>query len=129
MVERSSGPTLLLQEQPSGRVVNLRHFQRHQPHSSPSLSWNGRYVAALVQQGSQRVPLIEDRLSGALHRLPLPADHTALRVSLAPEAGRLAVQVALDGQLRVQLFDLTGLLEPDRPGGMAIQGGGPGAPP
>ena len=50
MVERSSGPTLLLQEQPSGRVVNLRHFQRHQPHSSPSLSWNGRYVAALVQQ-------------------------------------------------------------------------------
>ncbi|MFT5339038.1 MAG: hypothetical protein ACI9IO_000771, partial [Cyanobium sp.] len=43
--------------------------------------------------------------------------------------GRLAVQVALDGQLRVQLFDLTGLLEPDRPGGMAIQGGGPGAPP
>ncbi|MCP9913419.1 Tol biopolymer transporter periplasmic protein [Cyanobium sp. BA20m-14] len=129
VVERSSGPTLLLQEQPSGRVVNLRHFQRHQPHSSPSLSWNGRYVAALVQQGSQRVPLIEDRLSGALHRLPLPADHTALRLSLAPEAGRLAVQMALDGQVRVQLFDLTGLLEPDRPGGMAIQGGGPGAPP
>lgn len=129
MVERSSGPTLLLQEQPSGKVVNLRHFHRHQPHSSPSLSWNGRYVAALVQQGNQRVPLIEDRLSGALHRLPLPADQTALRLSLATEAGRLAVQVAFDGQLRVQLFDLTDLLEPDRPGGMVIQGGGPGAPP
>ena len=86
-------------------------------------------MAALVQQGNQRVPLIEDRLSGALHRLPLPADQTALRLSLATEAGRLAVQVAFDGQLRVQLFDLTDLLEPDRPGGMVIQGGGPGAPP
>lgn len=129
VVERSSGTTLLLQEQPSGRVVNLRHFQRHQPHSSPSLSWNGRYVAALVQQGSQRVPLIEDRLSGSLHRLTLPADHTPLRLSLSPEAGRLAVQVVQSGQSRVRLFDLAGLLEPDRPGGIAIQGGGPGVPP
>ncbi|MEX0587722.1 MAG: hypothetical protein WD136_00535 [Cyanobium sp.] len=129
MVERAGRATLLLQEQPSGTVIRLRHFQNHQPHSSPSLSWNGRYVAALVQQGNQRVPLIEDRATGALHRLPLPADRTAVRLSLAPEARRLAVQVAQGGQWRVQVFDLSGLLEPDLPGGVAIQGGGPGAQP
>ncbi|MCP9882928.1 Tol biopolymer transporter periplasmic protein [Cyanobium sp. Alchichica 3B3-8F6] len=124
VVERGGRATLLLQEQPSGRVVQLRHFQNHQPHSSPSLSWNGRYVAALVQQGNQRLPLIEDRATGALHRLPLPADRTAVRLSLAPEGRRLAVQVAQGGQWRVQLFDLSNLLEPDLPGGIALQGGG-----
>jgi len=129
VVERSGRSTLLLQEQPSGTVIRLRHFQGHQPHSSPSLSWTGRYVAALVQQGAQRVPLIEDRATGALHRLPLPADRTAVRLSLAPDARRLAVQVAQGGQWRIQAFDLAGLLEPDLPGGVAIQGGGPGAPP
>jgi hypothetical protein len=129
VVERGGRATLLLQEQPSGRVVPLRHFQNHQPHSSPSLSWNGRYVAALVQQGNQRLPLIEDRATGALHRLPLPADRTAVRLSLAPEGRRLAVQVAQGGQWRVQLFDLSNLLEPDLPGGIALQGGGLGTAP
>ena len=129
MVERNGRATLLLQEQPSGSVVHLRHFQNHQPHSSPSLSWNGRYVAALVQQGGRRLPLIEDRATGALHRLPLPLDQTPVRLSLAPEARRLAVQVAQGGSWRVQLFELSGLLEPDLPGGVAVQGGGPGAPP
>jgi hypothetical protein len=128
VVDRGGRATLLLQEQPGGRIVPLRHFQNHQPHSSPSLSWNGRYVAALVQQGNQRLPLIEDRATGALHRLPLPADRTAVRLSLAPEARRLAVQVAQGGQWRVQLFDLSSLLEPDLPGGLAVQGGGPEAP-
>ncbi|MDA0717285.1 MAG: hypothetical protein O2839_03570 [Cyanobacteria bacterium] len=102
----------------------LRHFQNRQPHSSPSLSWNGRYVAALVQQGNQRLALIEDRVSGNLHRLPLPADNTAVRLSLSPEARQLAVQVTQAGQWRVQLFDLRSLLEPDLPGGTAVQGGG-----
>lgn len=129
VVERGGRATLLLQEQPSGRVVRLRHFQNHQPHSSPSLSWNGRYVAALVQQGNQRLPLIEDRATGALHRLPLPADRTAVRLSLAPDGRRLAVQVAQAGQWRVQLFDLSNLLEPDLPGGIALQGGGLGTTP
>ena len=124
VVDRGGKASLLLQEQPSGRIVPLRHFQNHQPHSSPSLSWNGRYVAALVQQGNQRLALIEDRASGNLHRLPLPADRTAMRLSLSPEARQLAVQVAQGGQWRVQLFDLRSLLEPDLPGGIAVQGGG-----
>jgi hypothetical protein len=124
VVDRGGRATLLLQEQPSGRIVPLRHFQNHQPHSSPSLSWNGRYVAALVQQGNQRLALIEDRASGNLHRLPLPADRSAMRLSLSPEARQLAVQVAQAGQWRVQLFDLRSLLEPDLPGGLAVQGGG-----
>ena len=124
VVDRGGRATLLLQEQPSGRIVPLRHFQNRQPHSSPSLSWNGRYVAALVQQGNQRLALIEDRANGNLHRLPLPADRTAVRLSLSPEARQLAVQVAQAGQWRVQLFDLRSLLEPDLPGGLAVQGGG-----
>jgi hypothetical protein len=47
-----------------------------------------------------------------------------VRLSLAPEGRRLAVQVAQGGQWRVQLFDLSNLLEPDLPGGIALQGGG-----
>jgi hypothetical protein len=47
-----------------------------------------------------------------------------VRLSLSPEARQLAVQMAQGGQWRVQLFDLRSLLEPDLPGGIAIQGGG-----
>lgn len=45
-----------------------------------------------------------------------------MRLSLSPEARQLAVQVAQAGQWRVQLFDLRSLLEPDLPGGLAVQG-------
>ena len=69
VVDRGGLATLLLQEQPSGRIVPLRHFQNRQPHSSPSLSWNGRYVAALVQLGNQRLALIEDHCSHERHSI------------------------------------------------------------
>ena len=45
--------TVLLQErrQRQGCVPSVRHLRsRHQPHSSPSLSWNGRYLALLITQ-------------------------------------------------------------------------------
>ena len=63
VVRRDGRDTVLLQEQPSGTVLPLRHFGRLQPHRSPSLSWNGRYLALLVQQGPERRVLIEDRAS------------------------------------------------------------------
>ncbi|MEB3333127.1 MAG: hypothetical protein VKI83_11630 [Synechococcaceae cyanobacterium] len=115
---------MVLQAQPSGRLLPLRHLNRHAPHASPSLSWTGRYLAVLVQQGSRRLPMLEDRLSGRLVQLPLPFDQEPRRLSLSPDARRLAVEVRREGQSRLQLFDLSGLVEPDLPGGQRVTGGG-----
>ena len=125
MVERNGRLSLLLQRQPSGQVVPLRQIRGHEPHGSPSLSWNGRYVAALVQQGNQRLAVIEDRATSRLHRLPLPGDQPPVKLSLAPDGQRIALELLQGGQRRVQLFDLSGMLEPDRPAGLAVRGGGP----
>ena len=122
MVRRDGRDTLLLQEQPSGTILPLRHLQRLQPHRSPSLSWNGRYVAVLVQRGSERLPVIEDRASGRLHRLPLPGDLVPESLSLAPDGRRIAIALEGDGRARVQVFDLSALLEPDLPGGLPVSG-------
>ena len=125
VIERNGRLSLLLQRQPDGQMVPLRHIRGHEPHSSPALSWNGRYVAALVQQGSQRLPVIEDRATGQLVRIPLPGDRTAVKLSLAPDAQRLALELVQGGQRRVQVFDLSGMLEPDRRAGLMERGGGP----
>ena len=87
------------------------------------MSWNGRYITALVQQGPERVAILEDRATGKLLRLPLPNGSQHARLSLAPDGQRIAIEVMEGGQSRVQLFDLTGQLEPDLPGGLAVQGG------
>ena len=129
LVEKGGRPTVLLQEQPSGRLLPLRHLQRGQPHSSPSLSWNGRYLAVLTRQGERRLALIEDRASGRLHRLPLPAELEPQRLSLAPDGRRLALEVVQGGRSRLQVFDLAGLLEPDLPGGLPVRGAAPGSQP
>ncbi len=126
LVERRQGATVMLQEQPSGRWLPLRHLRSHQPHSSPSLSWNGRYLALLVRQGNGRVAVVEDRASGRLHRLQLPGIRQPERLSLAPDGRRLAVEVLDDGRAHLRLFDLSSLLEPDLPSGLAVQGGGAG---
>jgi Tol biopolymer transport system component len=118
IVERSGRSTVLLQDQPGGRVLPLRHLRGQLPHRSPSLSWNGRYLALLVHQGERPVAVIEDRLTGRLLRLPPPPGGLAERLSLAPDGQQLAVQLVQGGQQRVQVFSLAGLLEPDRPGGL-----------
>ncbi len=124
LVDRGGRSTILLQERLSGTVLPLRDLDRRQPHSSPSLSWNGRYLALLVQQGSRRLAVIEDRLTGRIHPLPLPDDREVQRLSLSPDARRLALQLVQDGHGRVEVFDLGGLLEPDLPPGMRLSGGG-----
>ena len=129
LVERAGRTTVLLQERRSGRTLPLRHLRNRQPHSSPSLSWNGRYLALLVQQAARRQAVIEDRATGRLQPLFLPAALEPERVRLAPDGQSLAVELIKDGRRSVQLFDLSGLLEPDRAPGLRESGGGPGAPP
>ena len=119
----------MLQEQSSGRLLPLRHLRGDPPHRSPSLSWNGRYLAVLAGQGRRRLVLIEDRASGRLHRLMLPPDLEPERVSLSPDARRLAIEAMQTGRSRIRLFALTPLLEPDLPAGLPVRGGGPGTPP
>jgi hypothetical protein len=118
VVRRDGRDSVLLQEQPSGSILPLRHLQRQQPHRSPSLSWNGRYVALLVQQGPGRQAVIEDRATGRLHRLPLPGDLVPESLSMAPDGRRIAIALEGGGRSRVQLFDLSALLEPDLPAGV-----------
>jgi hypothetical protein len=122
LVLRDGTPTLLLQEQPSGRRVPLPELRRLTPHRSPSLSWNGRYVALIVQQGPRRVAVVQDRANGRLHRLQLPMGLDPERLSLAPDGRRVAISAVGQGRLQVQLFDLAGLLEPDLPPAQAIRG-------
>ncbi|MFM7264867.1 MAG: TolB family protein [Cyanobium sp.] len=117
LIERGGQPAVVLQEQASGRVLPLRHLNRHTPHRSPALSWNGRYLAVLSGAGRQRRVLLEDRATGRLHRLMLPPDQEPERLSLAPDGRRLALEVGGEGRPRLRLFDLAGLLEPDRPAG------------
>ncbi len=118
--ERQGRSSVILQEQPSGRLLPLRHLRGHSPHRSPALSWNGRYLAVLMQQGMQTVAVVEDRLRGQLLRLPAPAGASVERLSLAPDGQTVALQLVQGGQQRVQVFDLSGLLEPDRAGGQRI---------
>ncbi len=123
VVERQGRAQVLLQEQPSGRLLPLRHLGRQLPHRSPSLSWSGRYLAVIVQQGAERAVLIEDRLTGRPLRLPLPGGRQPERLSLAPDGQRLAVQLWRDGRSQVELLDLSGLLERDLAAGERQAGG------
>lgn len=124
VVERGGRASLLLQEQPSGRLVPLPQLGRLQPHRSPSLSWNGRYVALLGQEGDRSQPLLLDRLTGQLRRLLTPPGLEPQRLSLSPDGQRLALQLLQQGRSQVQVFDLSGLVEPDRPPGQLQRGGG-----
>lgn len=122
LMVRDGTPTLLLQQQPSGRRVPLPQLRGMTPHRSPSLSWNGRYLALVVQQGPRRQVVVEDRATGKLHRLQLPVGLEPDRLSLAPDGRRLAVATVVQGRPQVQLFELSALLEPDLPPAQAIRG-------
>ncbi len=128
LVERGGRSTVLLQDRRSGAVLPLRHLRGRQPHSSPALSWNGRYLALLVQQGDRRLAVVQDRATGQLHPLPLPGGREPERLSLAPDGRRLALQLVEGGQTRVELYDLSALLEPDLPPGQPLRGPVAGQP-
>jgi Tol biopolymer transport system component len=117
IVDQNGRPTVQLRNVQGGAQLRLRHLSRHQPHSSPSLSWNGRYLAVVTQRGNHRMVLIEDRQSGKAHPLRLPSGRDPVQVSLAPDARQIAIQTADQGRWRIELIDLSGLIEPDRPAG------------
>lgn len=127
VVEQPRGPRLLLQDQRSGRVQPLRHLGGLQGVSSPALSWNGRYLVALVQDRGPARVVLEDRLRGRWQTLPLRLAGEAERLSLAPDASRLAVQWRREGRTQLQVLELGSVLEPDRPAGSRVLGGGAGS--
>ncbi|MAS28928.1 MAG: Tol biopolymer transporter periplasmic protein [Synechococcus sp. NAT40] len=120
IVEQRGRPTVELRDLRSGQRLPLRHLNRQQPHSSPSLSWNGRYLAVITQRGNRRMALVEDRVTGRAHPLRPPGNRDPVRVSLAPDGQRMAIQVADRGRWRVEMLDLSSVLEPDRPGGLRV---------
>ncbi|WP_225322944.1 hypothetical protein [Synechococcus sp. RSCCF101] len=113
-------PSVALQDLDQGRRVPLPLLRRHRPHSSPSLSWNGRYLALITQQGRGRLALVHDRRTRRLHPLRLPPAHEPVSLSLAPDAGSVALQTLHRGRFSVLLLDLSTLLEPDRPPGSRL---------
>ena len=120
IVDYNGRPSVQLRDLRNGNILPLRHLSRNQPHSSPSLSWNARYVAVIAQRGNRRLAIIEDRLTGRSHQLPIPGERTPVRLSLAPDGRQLALQVAERGQWRVELFDLSQKIEPDQPSARSI---------
>ena len=117
IVDQNGRPTVQLRDLRTRKVIPLRFLSRHQPHSSPSLSWNGRYLAVITQRKNLRLAVIEDRLSGKIHQLSLPRERVPIRLSLSPDGGQLAMQFAEQGKWRIELFDLRGRVELDEPAG------------
>ena len=120
IVDYKGRPSLQLRDLRNGKILPLRHLSRNQPHSSPSLSWNGRYVAVIAQRGKRRLAIIEDRLTGRSHHFAIPGERIPVRLSLAPDASQLALQVAEKGKWRIQIFDLSQKIEPDQPSGINL---------
>jgi len=120
VVEQAGRPTVRLVERASGRSLPLGPLNRGQPHRSPSLSWNGRYLALIRQRGERSEAVLLDRALGRLLPLPLPADRLPEQLSLAPDARRLAVQSLRDGRSSIDLLELNGI-EPDLPAGVPLR--------
>ena len=100
-------------EDMSGKVQNanthLLQCQNHEhAHSSRSVQGPVQWGDGTVHVGSIR---------GKAHPLRLPSGRDPVQVSLAPDARKLAIQTADQGRWRVEVIDLSGLLEPDGPGG------------
>ena len=84
------------------------------PQPRPLLELNG-----LLRQSvnSRRAPDLGQRW---LVSLGERGGRDPVRVSLSPDARQLALQVADQGRWRVELLDLSDLLEPDRPAGSGL---------
>ena len=121
IVDYNGKPTIELRDlRNNGRYISLRSFSRNQPHSSPSLSWNARYIAVIAQQGNRRLAIIEDRLTGRRHQFPIPRERIPVRLSFAPDASKLALQFSENGKWRIELFDLRQNIELDQPSGIGL---------
>ncbi len=115
IVDQNGRPTVQLRDLRNGQILQLRHLSRYQPHSSPSLSWNARYLAVIAQQGNRRLAIIEDLLTGRSYQMTIPGARVPVRLSLSPDASKLAFQLAQKGKWRIELFDLTNKIDLDQP--------------
>ena len=113
ITDKNGKPTVQIRDVKTGTILRLRHFYRHQPHSSPSLSWSGRYLAVITQRNNERVVVIEDRLTGRFHQLLFLSGKSPLRVSLSSDASQIAIQLLKKGKKRVVIFDLSTKIDPD----------------
>ena len=95
------------------KKLSLRKLKRYQPHSSPSLSWNARYIAVLAQRGGKRIAIIEDRKKGTIHYFSLPYQTVPSRLSLSPDGTQLALQVSDKGKWQIFTYDISKTIEPD----------------
>ena len=125
IVNYQGRPSVQLRDLSNGKILPLRHLSRNQPHSSPSLSWNGRYVAVIAQRGNRRLAIVEDRLTGRSYQLPIPGERLPVRLSLAPDGSQLALQLVDKGKWRIQLFDLSQKIERDEPRGSRLRNNSP----
>ncbi len=113
IIGQSGQQTVQIRSLKSGTVLPLRHLSRHQPHSSPSLSWSGRYLAVIIQRGNRRTVVIEDRLKGRLHSIVLSGNRNPINTEISPEARRIAIQFSQGNKPFVEVFDLSGIIEPE----------------
>ncbi len=113
IIEHIGKPTVQLRNLRSGQVSFLRHLYRYQPHSSPALSWSGRYLAIIIRQGRQFFILIDDRALGKIHKLNIPVRRLPKVLSLSPAANKLALQFSKRGKNKIEVYDISRIIEPD----------------
>ncbi len=122
IVDKNGRASIQLRDLQNSRLLPIRYLSRYQPHSSPSLSWNGRYVAVIGYKGTRRIVIIEDLISGKVHFLRTARQLSPVRLSMSPDASKLALQFIDKGKWRIQLFDLSKIIELDIPqGGIGVR--------
>ena len=104
---------LRLEDVSSGKYLPLRHLIRYQPFSSPSLSWNGRYIAVISKFQNRKIVLIEDIISGKFYRIPIEPDLNLQKLSLSPDASKLVVSFKRNQKTYLKFLDLSQNISPD----------------
>ncbi len=111
--ERNGTASVQIRNIKNGSVVPLRYFSRNKPHSSPSLSWSGRYLALIVNNYNRKIIAISDRKDGKLYYIPLYGNKIPENLELSPDARKIAIEFSDNGRPQVEIFDLTQIIEPE----------------
>ncbi len=113
IVNRNGKPSVQLKNLKTGKILSLLHLSKYQPHSSPSLSWNGRYLAVIGHMGKRKMVILEDRMKRRMHKLSIPQGLIPIRISLSPHARKLAIQSRYSDEDKLYIYDLSNTLEAD----------------
>lgn len=112
--ERNGNASVEVRNTKNGSIIPLRYFSGNRPHSSPSLSWSGRYLALIVNNHNKKLIAISDRRKGKLYYLPLYGNKVPKNVEISPDARQIAIEFSEPGQPpQVEVFDLTKIIEPE----------------